>query len=261
MEFRDLLVNARKEKGYNQESLAEKIGVSRQAVSKWETGDAQPALSQLIALADALDISLDVLCGRIDPNTPAPDASAATSPAPAGSDPTGATASTSTAAPITDGTKRQTEYSVSLKIAFLPLLLAVLIVAGMFFHMSSAIAEAEEAALKKELPDTIEVTGLMFYGDSVDNMLQYEFTPSIINSDWDYTINFIGFDRQVHSFEAESDNGIFHGYAKLPGGYGSYTVTLEISTETESRAVALATGLTFDETHASWNPVTSIVEP
>ena len=248
MEFRDLLVNARKEKGYNQESLAEKIGVSRQAVSKWETGDAQPALSQLIALADALDISLDVLCGRIDPNTPAPDASAATSPAPAGSDPT-------------DGTKRQAEYSVSLKIAFLPLLLAVLIVAGMFFHMSSAIAEAEEAALKKELPDTIEVTGLMFYGDSVDNMLQYEFTPSIINSDWDYTINFIGFDRQVHSFEVESDNGIFHGYAKLPGGYGSYTVTLEISTETESRAVALATGLTFDETHASWNPVTSIVEP
>ena len=248
MEFRDLLVNARKEKGYNQESLAEKIGVSRQAVSKWETGDAQPALSQLIALADALDISLDVLCGRIDPNTPAPDASAATPPAPAGSDPT-------------DGTKRQAEYSVSLKIAFLPLLLAVLIVAGMFFHMSSAIAEAEEAALKKELPDTIEVTGLMFYGDSVDNMLQYEFTPSIINSDWDYTINFIGFDRQVHSFEVESDNGIFHGYAKLPGGYGSYTDTLEISTETESRAVALATGLTFDETHASWNPVTSIVEP
>ena len=245
MEFRDLLVNARKEKGYNQESRAEKIGVSRQAVSKWETGDAQPALSQLIALADALDISLDVLCGRIDPNTDTP---AATSPAPAGSDPT-------------DGTKRQTEYSVSLKIAFLPLLLAVLIVAGMFFHMSSAIADAEEAVAKSQLPDTIEVTGLMFYGDSVDNMLQFEFTPSIINSDWDYTINFIGFDRQVHSFEAESDNGIFHGYAKLPGGYGSYTVTLEISTETESRAVALATGLTFDETRASWNPVTSIVEP
>ena len=250
MEFRDLLVNARKEKGYNQESLAEKIGVSRQAVSKWETGDAQPALSQLIALADALDISLDVLCGRIDPDAPT---SAATSPAPAGSDPTGATAAAEA--------KRQTEYSVSLKIAFLPLLLAVLIVAGMFFHMSSTIVEAEEAAAKKQLPDTIEVTGLMFYGDSVDNMLQYEFTPSIINSDWDYTINFIGFDRQVHSFEAESDNGIFHGYAKLPGGYGSYTVTLEISTETESRAVALATGLTFDETHASWNPVTSIVEP
>lgn len=245
MEFRDLLVNARKEKGYNQESLAEKIGVSRQAVSKWETGDAQPALSQLIALADALDISLDVLCGRIDPDAPT---SAATSPAPAGSDPT-------------DGTKRQAEYSVSLKIAFLPLLLAVLIVAGMFFHMSSTIADAEEAAAKKQLPDTIEVTGLMFYGDSVDNMLQFEFTPSIINSDWDYTINFIGFDRQVHSFEVKSDNGIFHGYAKLPGGYLSYTVTLEISNGEESRAVALATGLTFDETHASWNPVTSIVEP
>ncbi|MBQ8590110.1 MAG: helix-turn-helix transcriptional regulator [Firmicutes bacterium] len=237
-----MLVKARKEKGYNQEELAERIGVSRQAVSKWETGDAQPALAQLIALADALDISLDVLCGRT-PSTPAaPDLSAATSPAPAGSDPTSAPA----------------DHSISLKIAFLPLVLAVLIVAGMFFHMSSTLADAEEAAVKNQLPDTIEVSGVYFYGGKNGNV-EYEFTPSIVNPNFEYTISFTGFDRQTHIFTVTpKPGGICQGTADLPGGMGSYTVTLEISNGEESRVIALASGLVFEESHASWNP---LVEP
>ena len=42
----------------------EQIGYSDKTVSKWETGDAMPDLNKLLALADALEISLDVLCGR-----------------------------------------------------------------------------------------------------------------------------------------------------------------------------------------------------
>ena len=64
MEFREMLLQTRKAKGWSQEDLAEKIQISRQAVSKWETGDAMPDLPKLLALADALDISLDALCGR-----------------------------------------------------------------------------------------------------------------------------------------------------------------------------------------------------
>ena len=63
MEFRENLFRLRRERGLNQEQLAEKIGVSRQAVSKWETGEASPDLPNLLALADALDVSLDMLCG------------------------------------------------------------------------------------------------------------------------------------------------------------------------------------------------------
>ena len=66
MEFRERLFQLRRERGLNQEQLAEKIGVSRQAVSKWETGEASPDLPNLLALADALDVSLDVLCGRAE---------------------------------------------------------------------------------------------------------------------------------------------------------------------------------------------------
>ena len=64
MLFEERLLSARRNRGMSQEALAEKIGVSRQAVSKWETGDAQPDYAKLVALADALEISLDYLCGR-----------------------------------------------------------------------------------------------------------------------------------------------------------------------------------------------------
>lgn len=42
IEIANRLVNLRKEKGFSQEQLAEKIGVSRQAVSKWERSEASP---------------------------------------------------------------------------------------------------------------------------------------------------------------------------------------------------------------------------
>lgn len=41
MRFDEKLVEVRKMRGLNQEQLAEKVGVSRQAVSKWETGVSQ----------------------------------------------------------------------------------------------------------------------------------------------------------------------------------------------------------------------------
>ena len=51
----------RKQSGLTQEQLAEELNVSRQAVSKWERGDAVPDLNTLIALADYYDMNLDCL--------------------------------------------------------------------------------------------------------------------------------------------------------------------------------------------------------
>ncbi len=62
MEFSNRLLAARKEKGYSQELLADELGVSRQAVSKWETGEAKPDLDNLLCLCTALDISMEYLC-------------------------------------------------------------------------------------------------------------------------------------------------------------------------------------------------------
>lgn len=57
----DRLVELRRKKGINQEELAEKLGVSRQAVSKWERAESQPDMGNLIALAELYGITLDSL--------------------------------------------------------------------------------------------------------------------------------------------------------------------------------------------------------
>ena len=53
------LQNLRKEHGYSQEQLADELGVSRQAVSKWERGEASPDTDNLIALARLYGITVD----------------------------------------------------------------------------------------------------------------------------------------------------------------------------------------------------------
>ena len=55
------LQKIRKEHGYSQEQLADELGVSRQAVSKWERGEASPDTDNLIALARLYGISVDNL--------------------------------------------------------------------------------------------------------------------------------------------------------------------------------------------------------
>ena len=63
IELGNRLAELRKEHGYSQEELADKLGVSRQAISKWERGEASPDTDNLIELAKIYDISLDELLG------------------------------------------------------------------------------------------------------------------------------------------------------------------------------------------------------
>lgn len=61
LEIASRLVALRKENKLSQEALAEKLGISRQAVSKWERAEASPDTDNLIALAKLYHISLDEL--------------------------------------------------------------------------------------------------------------------------------------------------------------------------------------------------------
>lgn len=63
MEFREQLMELRKQRGWSQEQLGAKIGVTRQTVSKWETGDTTPELAKLIELSSLFEISVDRLIG------------------------------------------------------------------------------------------------------------------------------------------------------------------------------------------------------
>ncbi|NBK98335.1 MAG: XRE family transcriptional regulator [Erysipelotrichia bacterium] len=61
MKFSDNLRMLRKQKGYSQEQLAEKLNVSRQAVSKWESESGFPEMDKLVLLSELFACSIDAL--------------------------------------------------------------------------------------------------------------------------------------------------------------------------------------------------------
>ncbi|MDE5984439.1 MAG: helix-turn-helix domain-containing protein [Eubacterium sp.] len=63
MKFNENIRNLRKEKGLSQEHLAEKLGVTRQTISKWENGAAMPNLKKLTEIADFFNVSMDTILG------------------------------------------------------------------------------------------------------------------------------------------------------------------------------------------------------
>lgn len=63
MEQKEILKRLREQRGLTQEQLAERVLVTRQAVSRWETGETQPGTETLKLLSRALDVSINTLLG------------------------------------------------------------------------------------------------------------------------------------------------------------------------------------------------------
>ncbi len=61
MSFADRLKEYRRDRGFSQEDLADQLGVSRQAIGKWEQGQAYPEVEKLLSLCAVLNVSLDAL--------------------------------------------------------------------------------------------------------------------------------------------------------------------------------------------------------
>ncbi len=66
------IARLRHARGLSQEQLAEALGVSRQAISKWETGQANPDIRYLAALSRLLGVTADTLLCGDPPNSPTP---------------------------------------------------------------------------------------------------------------------------------------------------------------------------------------------
>ena len=63
MEPKDMLLKLRLERGLTQEELAERLFVTRQAVSRWETGETVPGVETLKLLSRLFDVSINALLG------------------------------------------------------------------------------------------------------------------------------------------------------------------------------------------------------
>lgn len=220
MAFHENLIQERKRLGLSQEELAAKLNVSRQAVSKWETGDSVPDLPKLLALADALDSSLDALCGREVP--PVPD----TSPAPR---------------------SKKSGWGRVVVRAVLIILLALACYLG-----RPQAPQASNPALLDTVP--FSVSGLNFSGKS-GVVVAYRFTPSISGEGLTYQIIFTDYEGNSYPVDAPCSGGVCAGEATLPSGYGSYGVTISVTDGSVSRNVAVAQNLSFHHTGASWTPL------
>ncbi len=73
MNMADRIQHLRKARGLSQEELADKIGVSRQSVSKWESEQTSPDLEKIILMSDFFEVTTDYLLKGIEP---APDSPA-----------------------------------------------------------------------------------------------------------------------------------------------------------------------------------------
>lgn len=228
MTFHEHLARRRKALGLSQEELAAKIGVSRQAVSKWETGDAVPDLNRLLALADALDTSLDALCGREAAEPPAAVPSPEPAPAP----------------------KRRW-----LLPALCGFLAACLLAGGAWAWSRRNVVPAETAQAVSTLPDSFSVSGVGFSGVS-DYTVAYQFTPSVSGDAYIYQITFTDPEGKTSTFDAPYSGGACAGTAALSGGWSSYTVTVSVSDGAASRNVAVARDLNFSAGSAGWVPLT-----
>ena len=61
MSIDEMIAKFRREKGWTQAELGERLGVSNQAVSKWESGMSVPDLNKIIAMSELFGVSTDYL--------------------------------------------------------------------------------------------------------------------------------------------------------------------------------------------------------
>lgn len=64
MKFGENLQKLRKEKGISQEQLAEQLGVTRQSVSKWESGNSYPEMDKIVAICNLFHCDMDILINK-----------------------------------------------------------------------------------------------------------------------------------------------------------------------------------------------------
>ncbi len=243
MEFKDCLIAIRKAKGLSQEALADELGVSRQAVSKWENGDAMPDLNKLLLLADALQTSIDELCGREYTKS----------------------LEESNAKEVAVKPKKSLVY----RFVLVGVLIVVIGVGSFFIGMQlgngdkvvstvkpedtskvKSTDKAENTVEKVKLPDTVTATLTDLRSGG-----KCSFVPSIINKDCHYEISVTNNSTgKSYSREAECVDGVCTGYLLLEE-HCLYTIVAVISIGDDSRSVLLANNVQVDTDSISWNPV------
>ena len=242
MSFQENLIRARKARGMTQEELAARLSISRQAVSKWETGESLPDLYKLAALADELGVSTDVLCGR---------EAALCGEVPA----TASAEETAERAAFAEEIRRIAKQNRSLRyvVGILVLICGVLTMLSGYRSLQNSKAPSNEITTPAPLPDTITVTGLTVSRE-VGNVVVFRFVPSVSGEGYEWSASCAPDNNGLISVETTTDGGICTVRLLNVSQYDGVTLSVTVTNGTESRSICLATDIRVGENSISWDP-------
>ena len=243
MSFQENLIRARKARGMTQEELAVRLSISRQAVSKWETGESLPDLYKLAALADELGVSTDELCGR------EPAALCGEVPA------TAFAGDAADREAFAEEIRRIAKQNRSLRyvVGILVLICGVLTMLSGYRSLQNSKAPSNEITTPAPLPDTITVTGLTVSRE-VGNVVVFRFVPSISGEGYEWSASCAPDDNGYIAVKTIMEDGICSVWISNIPEYRGVTLSVTVTNGTESRSICLATDIRVGENSISWDP-------
>lgn len=241
MSFQENLIRARKLRGMTQEELAARLSISRQAVSKWETGESLPDLYKLAALADELGVSTDELCSR---------EAALCGEVPA----TASAEETAERAAFAEELRRIAKQNRSLRyvVGILVLICGVLTMLSGYRSLQNSKAPSNEITTPAPLPDTITISGLTLDIDGI--ALVFRFVPSVSGEGYEWSASCAPDNNGLISVETTTDGGICTVRLLNVSQYDGVTLSATVTNGTESRSICLATDIRVGENSISWDP-------
>ena len=240
MSFQENLIRARKARGMTQEELAAKLNVSRQAVSKWETGESLPDLYKLASLADELGVSTDELCGR---------EAALCGEVPA----TASAEETAERAAFAEELRRIAKQNRSLRyvVGILVLICGVLTMLSGYRSLQNSKTPSNEITTPAPLPDTITISGLTLDIDGI--ALVFRFVPSVSGEGYEWSASCAPDNNGLISVETTTDGGICTVRLLNVPRYGGVTLSATVTNGAESRSICLATDIRFWDNTVTWS--------
>ena len=241
MSFQENLIRARKARGMTQEELAARLSISRQAVSKWETGESLPDLYKLAALADELGVSTDELCGR---------EAALCGEVPA----TASAEETAERAAFAEELRRIAKQNRSLRyvVGILVLICGVLTMLSGYRSLQNSKAPSNEITTPAPLPDTITISGLTLDIDGI--ALVFRFVPSVSGEGYEWSASCAPDDNGYIAVKTIMEDGICSVWISNIPEYRGVTLSATVTNGAESRSICLATDIRVGENSISWDP-------
>ena len=242
MAFGEQLQLLRRRSGLTQEQFADELRVSRQAVSKWETGESLPDLYKLAALADELGVSTDELRGR------EPAALCGEVPA------TAFAGDAAEREAFAEEIRRIAKQNRSLRcvVGILVLICGVLTMLSGYRSLQNSKAPSNQITTPAPLPDTITISGLTLDIDGI--ALVFRFVPSVSGEGYEWSASCAPDNNGLTSVEMTTDGGICTVRLLNVSQYDGVTLSATVTNGTESRSICLATDIRVGENSISWDP-------